>query len=180
MSRVISIEVSEHEGDTMEIERKFLMTGFPEGLHEIEKALVHQAYITVDPEVRVRSMAYSDGSIDYIQTIKGNGNMIRTERENPITEWEYNKEIKEIGLEPIEKEYRAYVLEDGNILEVSKVDNQFYYGEVEFKSEEQANKWRPSERVSRYIIKDITYASEYKMKNYWYRTRLEKEKPAKV
>ena len=39
----------------MEIERKFLIEGFPEGLEEISRARVRQGYLCVKPTVRIRS-----------------------------------------------------------------------------------------------------------------------------
>ena len=38
----------------MEIERKFLLSGFPD-LPELERAEVFQGYLGISPEVRIRS-----------------------------------------------------------------------------------------------------------------------------
>lgn len=164
---------SEEEENT-EIERKFLMERFPDDdvLFAIEAALVHQAYLSVEPEIRIRSQISEDGTTVCKQTIKGNGQLKRKEMNIDITEQQYDFMLGIIDKQPIKKEYRKYVLDDGLILEVSKVDDTWYYAEIEFQSEKQANKWKPTRSLESYIIDEVTYKDEFKMKNYWKKTRL--------
>lgn len=156
-----------------EIERKFLMKSFPDDrLFLIEASLTNQAYLSVEPEVRIRSKIYEDGTSDCTETIKGNGSLTRAEIEISLTEQQFDNILRLVDKSPIEKVCRMYLLEDGSKLEVSYVDHAFYYAEVEFESEKQAEKWEPTSVMKEYVIKEVTYDSEYKMKNYWNRTRL--------
>ena len=57
-------------------------------------------------------------------------------------------------------------------IEMSKVDNNWYYAEVEFKTEEDANNFEfpfPS-----LVLKEVTYDTAFKMKNYWKSSRIDK------
>lgn len=176
-----TIEVSKMKrlkAGEVEIERKFLMTGFPDNVLElIYKADVQQAYISVEPEIRIRGILYMDGDTDFCRTEKSEGGIARLENEEVLRMEEYNEQIeaiKKLGMEPITKDYRVYNLDGKRILEVSKVDDKFYYGEIEFKSVLQARMWRPDRRLSEYILEDVTDDDRYKMKNYWERTRLQR------
>lgn len=165
--------MSNSKKENVEIERKFLMDCFPSdtSLFVSEVSLVHQAYLSIKPEVRVRSITHEDGSTKCIQTIKGKGSLERKELNISITEKEYDFALDIIGKAPIKKECRTYIIEGGLLLEVSKVDGTWYYGEIEFETEKQALKWKPSKELSKYIIEEITYEDELKMANYWNRTR---------
>ena len=72
----------------------------------------------------------------------------------------------------IKKEYRVYELPNGLQLECSLVDEgssfAFMYAEVEFPSEEEAEAFAPCFDY----VGEITQCADYKMKNYWKRTRL--------
>ena len=50
----------------MEIERKWMVTGWPEGLPLEEEFTMRQGYISVQPTVRIREEALTGGSTDYI------------------------------------------------------------------------------------------------------------------
>ena len=79
--------------------------------------------------------------------------------------------LLEPGRELIHKDYRAYRLEDGHILECSIVDGgAFSYAEVEFESEEAANAWQPIGCLGR----ETTYESGFKMKHYWHTKKKER------
>ena len=166
----------EKKKTNIEIERKFLMKGFPDdsGLFLLEASLIHQSYLSIEPEVRIRSQIFEDGSSEYKQAIKGNGTLKRVEVEIVITEKQFDGLLGLIAKNPIEKVFRVYILEDGSQLQVSHVDNTWFYGEVEFESEEQAKKWKITSLLQKYTIKEITEDSDYKMKNYWKRTRIDK------
>ena len=156
----------------MEIERKWLIVGdYPKDGFKIH-AMVAQSYISINPEVRVRSYMpiksklHSDAP--YLMTIKGDGDLIRKEIEFPISLEAYNDCLRFAGNKnPVIKDYYVYDY-DGYEIELSIVDNgAFIYAEVEFISEEEANKFVfPWKNVI-----EITEDSSYKMKNYWNRTR---------
>ena len=59
----------------MEIERKFLILRLPEHLDDYPKQRIEQAYLSVDPVVRIRRLDES-----YILTCKGEGLLVREER----------------------------------------------------------------------------------------------------
>ena len=68
----------------MEIERKFLLNGKID-LEELEYEDIVQGYVSLEPEVRVRSKGGK-----YYRTSKGDGDMIREEREKEISCTMYN------------------------------------------------------------------------------------------
>ena len=155
----------------LEIERKFLINGFPEGLELIAEVEIEQGYVSFEPEVRVRKARdkYS-GKEEYRITIKGEGELIRNEIETEITSDFYYDTADFLDVRMIKKEYRKYRFGQWK-LEVSLVDPgtdwEFYYAEIEFPTEEDAKEFiAPS-----YFGREITYNEDYKMKNYWKRTR---------
>ena len=157
----------------MEIERKFLLKKLPD-IEPVKHIEVYQGYISIKPEVRIRSYEVLDGENqghkDYILTIKGEGILSREEIETYISKEFFMQVAQFIGKPFIHKDYRKYIL-DNNILECSVVDpgtdTEFCYGEVEFNTEEDANKFEwPFDGAT-----DVTCNKSYKMKNYWGRTR---------
>ena len=65
----------------MEIERKFLIDGFPQGLPLLEEAVVYQGYLCVDPVVRIRSKETAGKKTSYVLCFKGEGTLARQEIE---------------------------------------------------------------------------------------------------
>lgn len=161
----------------MEIERKFLLSSLPP-ITPYQIIDVYQGYLSIDPEVRVRSWEVLDGEDkghkDYMLTIKGNGTLAREEIETYISEEFFNKIVAFIGHPLIHKEYYRY-RHNGHTVECSVVDQGsktwFIYGEVEFDSEEAAERYEWEFPETSPI--DVTYESKFKMKNYWQRTRVD-------
>ncbi|MCL2773364.1 MAG: hypothetical protein FWD71_08430 [Oscillospiraceae bacterium] len=155
----------------MEIERKFLINNFPNNLTCIKTAIVSQGYVSIIPEVRIRSYEYDNNSKEYVLTIKGDGNLSRNEIEICIDEKTFNEILEIIAKPLIKKDYRKYQLPDGLMLECSQVDKdsatEFMYAEIEFENEKQAKTFI----VLDFLGKEITNCPEYKMKNYWNHTR---------
>lgn len=157
----------------MEIERKFLIGRFPE-IEPFESAVIYQGYISINPEVRIRSYEVTAGEDvgrkDYKISVKGEGTLSREEIETFVTEEFFNEMVKFIGKPLIRKEYSTFFY-NGHVLECSHVDcdskQAFFYGEVEFESEDDAHgyQWPFGD------AKDVTYDDSYKMKNYWCDTR---------
>ena len=151
----------------MEIERKFLIKEKPPVI-PVEHFHIKQAYISINPEVRVSEKFGADERSKYGDpykiTIKGNGTLAREEIETSIDEEFYNKILKFVGHNPISKNYYVYHY-NGYIVEVSNVDfGAFMYAEVEFDSIEEANNfvW-PWPEI---LISEETKNPEYKMKNF--------------
>lgn len=161
----------------MEIERKWLIDGFLEDLNVnaplIEAADVWQGYICQDPTVRIREVRQK-GKSRFILCIKGKGELAKEEIEDNIDIAFFNKLKAFIGGNLIHKEWRVYQLDSGDKLEVSLVDKgkdtSFYYAEVEFTSEGEANDFDPP----KFLGKEKTYSENFSMSKYWAKTRLKK------
>jgi hypothetical protein len=151
----------------MEIERKFLLSKLPTSITPYQQSIVYEFYLTTEPTVRLSERTDSDtGLRDYKMTVKGDGQLSRFESEIPITEKFFKDVTNCFAHILIKKNYLKYFLEDNHTLEISIVDNGvFVYGEVEFKTEEEANAFEfPYPEI---VIKEITYNDKYRMKNYW-------------
>lgn len=162
----------------MEIERKWLIKGLPSEIYKYKySADIKQGYISVDPEVRIRSHynMLSDGNIfdQHYLSIKSNGTLSRMEVEIEISKDNYESLLKLVPYDLISKKYFTYEFA-GYTIEMSKVDDQWYYAEVEFKSEEDAKEFVfPFPNL---VIKETTNDPEFKMKNYWAKTRISEKK----
>lgn len=155
----------------LEIERKFLMEGFPIGLEVLSEVDTEQGYVSFEPETRVRrTVDKKTGKVECRLTIKSEGELTRTELETDISEDFYYDVADFLGVTMIQKDYKKYRLGEWK-LEVSCVDpgtsREFYYGEIEFPTEEDARAFEPP----KFLGREITFAEDYKMKNYWKRTR---------
>lgn len=124
----------------MEIERKWMVTGWPEGLPMTEEFAMRQGYISVRPTVRIREEALRGGATAYILCFKSAGGLAREEIERPIDKALFDElEQKIIGRPLIAKVRRSYALPDGCVLEVNHVDEglatEFWYAEIEYPAE---------------------------------------------
>jgi len=156
----------------LEIERKFLMDGFPTELELLSEVYIEQGYVSFTPEVRIRKAVVRDSKKEeYYLTIKGEGDLARREIETEISREFYEDTAGFLGSNVVKKDYKKYRLGNWE-LEVSLVDPgtewEFYYGEIEFPSEEAANAFE----IPAFLGREITYDSYYKMKNFWKRTRM--------
>lgn len=153
----------------MEIERKFWLEHVPEHLPLVRRLQVWQGYLYTDPaEVRIRRGRDEDTGREYYELcIKSQGDLSRHEVETELTREQFEELclLLEPGCPLIHKDYRAYALEGGLVLECSIVDDgAFAYAEVEFDSEEAANAWQPPDFLGR----ETTYEAGFKMKHYWH------------
>ena len=155
----------------LEIERKFLMDGFPVGLELIAEVDIEQGYISFDPELRIRkAVDRHTGKEEFWMTLKGEGDLTRSEIETEISSDFYYDAADFLDVRMIQKDYKKYRLGPWK-LEVSLVDPgtdwEFYYAEIEFPTEQDAKDFV----VPAYFGREITFNEDYKMKNYWKRTR---------
>lgn len=153
----------------LEIERKFSMSGFPTGLELLREAEIEQSYISLEPEVRIRKgVDLQTGKVNFTLTIKGDGELARAEMETDVEEKFYYDTIHFLGKPPVKKLYKKYRLGEW-CLEVSCVDagteHEFFYGEIEFPTEEDAGVFEPPAFLGREI-------TAYKMNQYWKDTRM--------
>ena len=166
----------------MEIERKWMVTGWPEGeafptLPLKEEFSMRQGYISVHPTVRIREEALKGGDTAWILCFKSGGGLAREEIERPIDKELFDElEQKIIGKPLIEKVRRSYALPDGRVLEVNHVDEglptEFWYAEVEYPTVEAARSWQPETfGLGDYLSDDVTDQPGQSMGAYWEQTR---------
>lgn len=160
----------------MEIERKWLTDGWPQGLEEQRRILMRQGYITTRPTVRIRSEASGDVT-EYVLCFKGAAGpdgLAREEIETNIAPELFAKLEAFIGRPLIEKKQRRYALPGGLTLEVNQVDRgqpgEFFYAEVEFPTKEAALAWQPGE-LEEYLSDEVTGKPGQSMAAYWTETR---------
>lgn len=164
----------------MEIERKWLIKGFPNKSFVIDySATIDQAYLSIDPEVRIRRSTIGEGSnitSSCFLAIKSNGTLSRSEVEIEISEDQYEELRRFMLFEPIIKKYRVYNFA-GYKIEMSIVDNTWYYAEVEFETEKDAEEFEfPFPNL---VVKEVTDDLNFKMKNYWKYSRIDGKKADK-
>lgn len=149
-----------------EIERKFLLDAFPDGLPLLESSIVWQGYLSTEPVVRIRKKE-RDGQCSYRLCFKSAGTLVRTEVEMDITEDQYTALAGMLAVAPVRKDFRVYALPDGKRLECSLVDGDtayaFYYAEVEFGSVDEANAFVPPA----FLGTEKTEEPRFTMSHYW-------------
>ena len=155
----------------MEIERKFLMDGFP-ALPATCEATMLQGYLCCAPVVRIRSKETA-GQTSYKLCFKGQGTLVREEIELPIDADTFRRLCNLLPGALIRKEWKTYALEGGLTLECSLVDagtpESFYYAEVEFSTVQQARAFVPPS----YFGKEVTEDPSNSKNQYWRHTRLQ-------
>lgn len=154
----------------MEIERKWLMDGFPVGaLPCTGEALMEQSYLCTQPTVRLRRTVRPE-SETFILCIKGKGTLAREEVELPLDKETYERLAALLPMAPIRKQFRTYRLPGGETLECSLVDpgadTAFYYAEVEFPTVEAARAFVPPAGL---LGEEKTEEGGFSMGNYWKR-----------
>ena len=102
----------------MEIERKWMVNGWPEQpLPLKEEFAMRQGYISVRPTVRIREEAMTGGETKYILCFKSGSGLAREEIEREIDKELFTRlEEKIIGKPLIPKLRRSYQLPDGMVL----------------------------------------------------------------
>lgn len=164
----------------MEIERKWMVKGWPEGLPLLETYRMDQGYISVRPTVRIRREALEGGDTELILCFKGApgaDGLSRQEIETKIDEELFGKLEELIGKPLIRKVRRTYLLPDGNQLEVNCVDeglpSAFWYAEIEYKTEEEARAWNAAGvGLGEYLDDECTGKPGSSMGDYWVQTRM--------
>ena len=160
----------------MEIERKWMVNGWPEGLPLKEEFAMRQGYISVRPTVRIREEALTGGKTRYVLCFKSGGGLAREEIERDIDPELFNDlETKIIGRPLIPKLRRSYLLPDGAVLEVNHVDKgqptEFWYAEVEYPTVEEARSWQPAAvGLADYLSDEVTDQPGQSMGAYWEQT----------
>ena len=140
----------------MEIERKFLILRLPEHLDDYPKQRIEQAYLSVDPVVRIRRLDDA-----YILTCKGEGLLTREEREMPLSAAAYRRLLPKAEGTVIEKDrYRIpcgpYTIE----LDVfGGALAPLVLAEVEFPTEGEAAAFQPPDWFGTEVTYDPAYTN---------------------
>ena len=161
----------------MEIERKWMVKGWPQGLVQTAEYRMRQGYINVRPTVRIREEALEGGRTEYVLCFKGPagpGGLAREEIESAIEPELFARLERFIAKPLIEKQQRRYSLAGGLVLEVNRVDagqpTEFWYAEVEYPTVEQARSWQPG-ALAEYLDDEVTGKPGQSMGAYWTATR---------
>ena len=161
----------------MEIERKWMVTGWPEGLTQTSDYQMDQGYVSVRPTVRIRREALQGGRTALVLCFKGAGDPGRPPRRSRLKLTPSCRKARAfIGKPLIHKERRGYRLPGGLTLEVNCVDpdlpTAFWYAEVEFETEAQALAWDPAAAgLADYLHDECTGKPGSSMGEYWLQTR---------
>ena len=164
----------------MEIERKWMVTGWPQAEYPlISEQRMRQGYVSVSPTVRIREEALKDGETEYILCFKSGGGLARKEIEMAVPKDKFLELEDLIGRPLIPKVRRTFRLPDGLSLEVNHVDEglptEFWYAEIEYGSIKEAKAWIPSDAyLAGYLADEVTLNPSQTMGAYWVRTRLQK------
>lgn len=158
-----------------EIERKWLVKGFPQNVTPDEVYVIGQNYLSSgENECRIREAFAAPGFPKnmsmFKMTLKGPGEAVRRETEIELRSDQFSELAGFCdGKKPIVKMYHKYHV-DGRTVEISRVDDEWYYAEVEFQKYDKdfVTYEFPWPEI---VEKEVTYDDSYKMKNYWNRTR---------
>ena len=144
------------KGDShMEIERKFLVSRFPEPLDAFPCHRIEQAYLCTDPVVRVRRQDDA-----YILTYKGRGMMSREEYNLPLTAEGYAHLLAKADGNIITKKRYVIPLTFGLKAELDIFEGKFSgprIVEVEFPDENSANSFMAPD----WFGAEVTYSAAY-------------------
>lgn len=161
----------------MEIERKWMVTGWPQGMGEpVAVYEMEQGYISVRPTVRIRREALAGGRTALVLCFKGAGGLAREEIETEIDAALFEKLRGLIGKPLIKKQRRSYALPGGLTLEVNSVDpgqpGAFFYAEIEYPDTDTALNWQPgTAALAAYLNDEVTGKKGASMGEYWEQTR---------
>ena len=141
----------------MEIERKFLVKELP-NLSGAKSSEIMQGYVSISPEVRVRKL-----DDKYYRTEKGEGTVVREEREWEISSKEGEALFASVQTNVIEK--TRYYLPCGKYTAELDIYKGKFSGlcvvEIEFPTLDEANAFVPPV----WFGEDVSEKKEYRNKN---------------
>jgi CYTH domain-containing protein len=157
----------------LEVERKFLLDGYPEdlitdGTLEVQKVyLIDQTYLALSDgeELRVRRLTdAATGLSEYVLTYKSGFGLVRQEVEQPISGKLYEELMSKVRLNPLVKERTIAKMSNGLVVEIDRY-SQFSLTvvEVEFASEEDAMNFAPP----KWFGEEISTSKLYSNKQLW-------------
>ena len=143
----------------MEIERKYLIPKLPAGLVLTDGIEYEQGYLCVKPVVRVRR----EGE-EYWLTYKSEGLMIREESNLPLTAESYAHLVTKTDGSLIHKTRYFIPYGPNRLIELDIFHDQLaplILAEVEFPSEEEANRFAPPDWFGQEVTFDGRYHNSY-------------------
>ncbi|MFD0677345.1 MULTISPECIES: CYTH domain-containing protein [unclassified Paenibacillus] len=160
-----------------EIERKFLLTGFPakelvnNTITLVSKQYIFQTYLAFseDQEIRVRKLVNNEGVPHYTHTFKSGHGLVREEIEYSISEEVYTQLLNNTKLKPLEK-IRTKVEHEGRILEVDEYKQiDLIVVEVEFPDLHEAEVFT----VPSWFGRELGQEEEFRNKTLWLKLQTE-------
>lgn len=139
----------------MEIERKYLITQLPDHYQTCPFRQIEQGYLSTDPVVRIRRQDH-----EFYLTYKSSGLMVREEYNLPLTEDAYYHLREKIDGRLITKKRYLLPLTEALTIELDLFEGDLaplMLAEVEFPSEEEANRFQPPE----WFGQDVTFSGQY-------------------
>jgi len=181
-----------------EIERKWILKGLPP-LEYQENYIILAYYLSVEPvEVRIRKAVCVDYDREWFRTkshneylnrypedgkmapfkmtIKNKGDLVRRETETVLDAKQFQDLRQHLGprVKPIRKDYYIHHTDSGLKVEISHVDDDWWYMEIEFKTAEEAEAFNVADlAIDQYLDTskgqdgDVTSDPQWKMANYW-------------
>jgi len=150
-----------------EIEKKFLVTRSLESvvgkevLETLDCSEIEQFYIEINEEREIRfRKKVTKGTKTFYKTVKSGGGLVREEIETKVTEEEYKENLKNMVGNKISKRRYLY---NGFEMDVYEGKNDLFVIEMEFVSEEEANKFMLPNGFCPFV--EITYDKRWKNKN---------------
>jgi CYTH domain-containing protein len=144
------------EGETVEIERKYLIDRLPDDYESFPFHEIEQAYLCTDPVVRIRR---SDD--DYYLTYKGSGLLKREEYNLPLTKEAYLHLLEKAdGIVLTKRRYLIPLAGTDRTIEMDIFSGRYeglILAEVEFEDEASALNFTPPSWFGR----DVTFTGEY-------------------
>ena len=143
----------------MEIERKFLITSLPEDLDSFPCRLIEQAYLCTDPVIRIRRQ-----DDEFILTCKGSGMMSREECNLPMSGQSYAHLLTKAEGNIISKKRYLIPADGGLTIELDVFSGRWeglVIAEVEFASEDAANRFVPPVWFDREVTYDPHYHNSW-------------------
>lgn len=147
----------------MEIERKFLLSAFPQGLPLLEEARMEQGYLCADPVVRIRSKE-SAGKTACRLCFKGQGRLVRQETELAISEETFRELANLLKAPMVKKEYRVYALPGG-----ASAWNAAWWTAVSITPRWSSPPWRRPSAFTPppFLGREVTEEKGFTMAEYW-------------
>jgi adenylate cyclase len=143
----------------VEIERKFMAPGVPEGLDRCRSEDIEQGYLAVGPDAEVRLRRIGE---ERVLTVKRGAGAQRLEEEVEITEAQFQALWPLIEGQRLSKR-RFYVPLDGLVAEVDVYGGELdglITAEVEFESSDQSDGFHPPPWLGTEVTEDPRFANQ--------------------